>query len=154
MENHANPVLKLIAEIALALLVIGVVVGIVLFAVSKANTLTNEITKTTDSVLETKFTQYDGENITGANVLNLIKTTYSEDNEVYILVKNKSNSTGVYYCYKADLTKFTAAEQSAAIKKARSKADTGCYITPSGKFSGEVVRNSNDTIVGLIFTQE
>ena len=154
MENEANPVLKLIAGIGLVLVVIGVVVGIVMFAKGKANELTNEIAKTTDSLLESKFTQYDGENITGANVLNLIKTTYSEDNEVYILVKNKSNSTGVYYCYKADLTKFTAAEQSAAIKKAQSKADTRCYITPSGKFSGEVVRNSNDTIVGLIFTQE
>lgn len=154
MENETNPVLKLIAGISIVLVVIGVIVGIVMFATNKANTLTDEIAKTTDSLLETKYTQYDGNTITGANLLNLIKTTYSEGDEIYILVKNNSNKTGVYYCCKADLAPLTSNEQSTAVKNAQTKSNTGCYITPSGKFGGAVIKDANDSIIGLVFTQE
>lgn len=153
MENEANPVIKFMAGIALVLVVVGIITGIVIATSKKAQTLSDEINKTADNLLETKYTQYDGEAISGSSLLNLIKTTYSDDDEIYIQVKTKANTSGVSYVCDSTPKKLEATAEKALIKDATTKSHNN-YITPTAKFMGEVIRNSNEAIIGLVFEQQ
>lgn len=153
MENEANPVIKFLLGVALVLFVGGIIVGVVMNAGKKAQNLSDEITKTTDNLLDTKYTQYDGESISGSNVLNLIKSTYSDDDEIYIQVKTKSNSTGVFYVCDSTPKKLDSSAEKNLIKDATTKSSNN-YITPNKKFLGEVIRNQNDAIIGIVFEQQ
>lgn len=153
MENEANPVLKLIASIVIVLLIIATIVGIVMFAISKANSLTDSVNEEVDKVLEAKYTQYDGEVISGSNLLNVIKTTYSDTEPVYIQVKTISNTSGVYYVCDSSAKPLDDATERNLIKDARTKSNNN-YIAPTGKFYGEVQKNANGAIIGIVFTQQ
>lgn len=153
MENEGNPVLKFIAGIVLVLVIIGCIAGIVIFAVSKANTLTDDVNEQMDKIMETKYTQYDGEVISGSNLLNVIKTSYSDTEPIFIQVKTLSNTSGVYYVCDSTATPLDEATERNLIKAAKTKSDNN-YIAPTGKFYGEVQRNKNGGIIGIVFTQQ
>lgn len=153
MENEANPVLKLIASIVIVLVIIAAIFGIVMFAISKANTLTDSVSEEVDKMMETEYTQYDGETISGANLVNLIKRTYSDTDPIYILVKTKANTTGVYYVCDSSATRLADTTERTLVANSKKKSDNN-YIAPTGKFYGEVQRNANGAIIGIIFTQQ
>lgn len=102
---------------------------------------------------ETEFTQFEGEVVKGSAVLNEISTIYSADKNVYVTVKTTSDTTGKTYCYSTSLVKNTSAAQSTLITNAKDKTKPEC-ISPNGDFLGEIIRNGNGDIIGLIFTQQ
>ena len=153
MENEANPVLKLIASIVIVLVIIAAIFGIVMFAISKANTLTDSVSEEVDKMMETEYTQYDGETISGANLVNVIKRVYSDSDPIYIKVCTKSNTSGVYYVCDASVNRLNESTERTLVANSKKKSDSN-YIAPTGKFYGEVQRNANGAIVGIIFTQQ
>lgn len=153
MENETNPVLKLIAGIVLVLVIIGVIFGIVMFATNKAESLTTEIDNTVNTMMETKYTKYDGEVSSGNTVLNLIKTSYSTGDTIYIKVSTLSDTAGKTYVCDASLSLLTEANQATLVKNAKDKTKNE-YINPAGNFAGKVVKNSNGAIIGIEFTQQ
>lgn len=151
--DSSNKVISIIAAIAIILLIIMFAFGIVTFAINKGNNLTNEISENIDSMMETEYTMYDGEVISGSNVTNLISNTFSSSDNVYILVKTKANSSGVYYVCNADGERLESSVERNLVKNSKTKTNDN-YITPTGKFYGEIMRNENGAIVGIVFTQQ
>lgn len=153
MEEGGNRTILIIAGIAIVLLVITFGYGIVKFAISKGNTLTNKISENIDSVLESNLTQYDGEQISGSNVLNVIKNLESGSDDVYVKVITLANSGGTFYVCDSSNNRIDTAQERTLLKNARTKTNNN-YITPSAYFEGEVIRNANNAIVGIVFTQQ
>lgn len=149
----ANKVLMIIAEIAAVMLVIVFGFFAVKFAIDKGKGIVNEAGETIDTTLETKYTMYDGEIISGSNVVNVISTTFSSSDNVYILVKTKENPSGVYYVCDSDCERLDSDAERTLVRNSKTKTSAN-YITPTGKFYGEVMRNDNEAIVGIVFTQE
>ena len=155
MEESSNKVIFIIVGIAIVLLVVGFGVLVVRSALVKGNNLTNSINDKMDNVLETTYTQWEGEIISGTQVLNVVNETYNSTDPICIIVVTKSGPTTITYCCNnvTNLTKNTSASQATLVNNAKNKANAA-YITPTGKFLGSVQRNANDTIVSVTFTQQ
>lgn len=96
---------------------------------------------------ESKYTTYDGESVTGSEVINFIKQ--NEGGDVQIEVINGSGSA-VYVCGE-DLIAFSTTEEAELIKKAKTKTDPA-YIHPNRMYYGTVVRDENTSaILKVIF---
>lgn len=96
---------------------------------------------------ESKYTTYDGEFVTGSEVINFIKQ--NEGGDVQIEVINGSGSA-VYVCGE-DLIAFSTTEEAELIKKAKTKTDPA-YIHPNRMYYGTVVRDENTSaILKVIF---
>lgn len=155
MEESSNKVLFIIVGIVAVLLVISFGFLVVRSALAKGNNLTNAVNDKMDNVLESTFTQWEGETISGTQVLNVINETYTSTDPICIIVVTKSGPTTVTYCCDAvgTLNKLASATQANLISNAKNKANAA-YVTPTGKFLGTVQRNANDTIVSVTFTQQ
>lgn len=153
MENEANPVVKFMIGLVLVLFVGGVIIGIVTLMTKKAQSVGDEALAITDNLLETKYTQYDGESISGSNLLNLIKQSYADSEEMYICVKTTANTGGVFYVCDQSATRLPDTTQKTLVKDATTKSNSN-YITPTKKFLGSVDRNTNGAIIGITFEQQ
>lgn len=153
MEESSNKVLYIIVGIVAVLLVISFGFLLIRSALEKGNVLTNSVNDKMDNILESQYTQYEGTEVSGSQVLNLINETYTASDFVYITVTTKAGTTTTYVCDATTLDKFTSSAQSTLITNAKDKAHNN-YITPTGKFVGTVVRNTNQAIVGITFQQK
>lgn len=151
--DSSNKILFIIGGIAIALGILTFAFFILNFSTEKGNDLTNEITAGVDNMMESKYTMYDGDTVSGSAVVNMISSTYSSDDNVYILVKTNANASGVYYVCDSNNERHDSDSQRNLMKNAKTKSHNN-YITPTGKFYGEVIRNANGAIVGLTFTQQ
>ena len=102
---------------------------------------------------------YDGTSVSGSEVLNVLRKYDGET--IGILVKNSSNSSGAAYNYtinfeSGSVTRGELGSKTTANKytDARNVQNTSVYINPTGRFAGNVVRNSNGSVIGLVFAQE
>lgn len=165
MEESSNVSIRLFAGIIITLLVISL--GFVIYRASKSGTgnAVNQINQLNDQLTESKYTDYDGQTLTGTQVISLIDS-YAGD-IISVEVKTLSNTTGVKYYYdgassggsgadeKWELTTNASGEpQKAAgdLKNAKKKASTD-YISPNGSFECKVIRNKNNAITCVRFTQ-
>jgi tartrate dehydratase beta subunit/fumarate hydratase class I family protein len=104
---------------------------------SKMNHFSTEIS-------ESDFTKYDGLEITGNDVINLIKKhlgeySVTEKGPIYIYVKT-SKTENKYY-------------NESGIQNIQNFTSTN-YISPLGKFVGNIVRDANKVIIGMEFVQK
>ena len=107
----------------------------------------NDITKTTVTVEESKFTQYDGAEITGSQVVSAITSLKGEN--VYVSVDNGKSVS--YYLWDATLR----TENPTKIKELSNKKNLSTYANPSSTFLGEVIRdNDTDAIIGISFVKQ
>ena len=58
-----------------------------------------------------------------------------------------------YYNYSLDSSENNIENKSSASVADAKKASNVNYINPSGKFAGELIKDSNDSIIGICFTQ-
>lgn len=137
-----------------AVVVLAVALILVAFKVKDSST------KTIDSAIaqnnsfstelvESKFTQYDGQTVTGSDVINAIKSLKGE--VVCVIVNNGKQET--QYLYNASLTQDLTDDLSAMLKEAKNKQNMNKYINPAATFDGEIIRDSDtDAITGIRFT--
>lgn len=126
----------------------------------QANAIGTQITDKVNNALELTYTQYDGKVISGADVVNVIKDTYAASDYIQVVV---DTNAGAAVAFVTDRTidaatagpgaKVSQATYSGLIANAEDKTN-GNYIQPTGKFKGEILRDSNKTIVQLKFTQQ
>lgn len=161
MEESSNKVLYIIVGIVAVLLVISFGFLIIRSALEKGNNLTTAVNDKMDNVLESQYTQYDAATISGSQVLNIISEVWSQTDRIAIRVVNKGGNTTTY-CNAGTYTAagsatlgtdLTNSAQSTAVTAAKTKGNAA-YITPTGKFLGEVCRDSNEAIVMISFTQQ
>ena len=153
------------------LLIVGIIVACLLGAFvfstitsqrqqgSKALSQTEQMGVALD---ESKITIYDGQTVTGSQVLSAI--TILKDQPVVLCVDNGSG-TNTPYIYTSQVawsaddasmdsigTKMTASQLSDAIIKAQNPTERTTYITPSAQFIGKVIRDKDtNAITALCF---
>ena len=143
---------------------IGITVIIVLLVSSLAFLLYNSGKDTADNALkdlnemneileESKYTYYENLTITGNQVTSLVNKYNGDD--VFVQVITKTQTSGTYYNY-SDRTltaKIDTATQSERLSNMTIKGSSN-YVNPNGKFKCTIYRDANDTIMGIIFTQQ
>lgn len=110
----------------------------------------NEINRLNTEFSESDKTIYDGAIISGSEVISAIKKMKKQNVGVCV----KTNQSNNYYCFIFDEDTGTLGEKSNSEYKMSTKSDSSEYINPYASFEGKIVRDSNDVITGLIFSQE
>lgn len=153
MEDSPNIVVRIVIGLVLTLLVGAFAFFIFRTVKSTGDDVTNQVTAKMTAALEAQYTAYEGTTVTGSEVINLINDTYAGQEPIYITVCTNLDAGGKTYCYSTALAKISSTTESTLVQSAKDKSKDE-YITPNGQFVGTVVRNDNNAIVGLKFTQK
>jgi hypothetical protein len=105
---------------------------------------------------ETEFTMYEDQEVSGSEVVNVVRKY--DDERMGVFVRTGKDSSGEWYInnisgissndYIGEIT--TGGENvSKMIDESNNE-----YVNPNGKFLGKVIRNENDSIIGLYFVQQ
>ncbi len=100
---------------------------------------------------DTSKTMYDNTEVSGSEVINVIRKFADETVGIKVVTKKGSAS---YYNYKFDEKNGDLSGESDADYKSAQIATSASYINPTGRFLGSIVRDANGTITGLTFTQQ
>lgn len=149
MENSLKG-LVLAAGTIITCIVIGLGFYIAREARDTASSGAGQINKLNAEFSDTSKTMYEGTEVSGSEVLNVIRKF--QDEAVGIMVK--TNKSSAYYIYQFDLTSGELSGKTNQDYKVAQNELHVNYINPNGRFEGGVVRDNNGTITGLTFTQK
>lgn len=135
--------IQLLGTIIGGILLVGAIIALVTFVITKVNSAKEQMGNEADSALEYQYLQYDGDVVTGSDVLTAI--TKFKNDTIYICVDNGLSTT--YYNLDASL------QPANKVSFAKNKTDLNHYINPSTKFEG-LVNYDNGVIVGITFTKQ
>lgn len=148
MENATKAIL-LGAGIVITLVLVSLGFLLLNGATGTVDTQLTDMESQKQQALEQKYTKYDGKTVNGSEVLNALKEF--KDDEICLRVITNKATTDYYYKLKSD----NALESGGSDDLGPAKEKTeNQYINPSAKFEAEVVRDSNDTITGIVFDQQ
>lgn len=146
-DDNSSKIILTIVVVAIACLVGGLLFWIYDAGKESVTGSVNDITKTTARVEESKFTQYDGAEITGSQVVSAV-TSFKGEN-IYVSVDNGRAVT--YYLWDENFT----TENPTKIKELSNKKNLSTYANPSSSFLGEVIRDRDtEAIVGISFVKQ
>lgn len=152
--DRITEIILIAAGIILVLLVIFFGFRAYKAANQKGEETIAKLDETYNDMLESRYTQFHGEFVSGGSVLNFIKDCENKEEGIYITVKTNKNGGGVTYVYDTSGTKIQSTTELTLIKNAKNRQHAD-YINPGQMFYGEVIRDaSNKAIIGLIFTEE
>lgn len=122
------------------------------------NSGTEKINTIVSSVAEFDYMSYDGASISGKTLVDLIKETVADAQELSIAVQtyvNYKKTTPVTIYYNKVLTaNYSLDTAGAATTLNQSSKSSDSYIAPSGSFLGKVLKNPNDEVTGILFVQK
>jgi len=146
-ESNQNEIIKIVAGLVITFLIISLAFVIYRAGKASSDTALEGLDEMTTTLNETKYTDYNGQTITGNQVQALLNS-WSND-EVAVEVKTKSGSD-VWYNYTDDSL---SSKSTADVTEASKKTSTN-YVNPSGKFLCTVNRNANNVITSVVFEQQ
>lgn len=145
MENSLKGLL-LAAGTVITCIIIGLGFYIAREARDTASSGAGQINRLNAEFMESDKVMYDGIQVSGSEVVNVINKF--KNDELCIEVKTKKSSTTYGY------TNTSLTEKSSHSIKETQNLKGNNYINPNGLFLGEVIRDTNNVIVGLLFTQQ
>lgn len=149
MDNSLKGLI-LAAGVIITCLIVGIGFYISREASAAATNGTGQISRMNKEVAESDKVMYDGLDVTGSEVINAINKYKSED----ISVKVETKKSTVYYNrLLTDSDKELGGESSASVKNAQT-ITSAYYINQKAQFTGEILRDVNDTIIGISFVQQ
>lgn len=115
-----------------------------------------QISKLNAEFNESDKVMYDGLKVSGSEVINVINKFRNNTLAIKVVTKRNTN----FYNYKIDTNGSPADDTNSALGS-RSQTDVKDaqspesihYINPNAQFIGDVVRDVNNVIIGIIFTQ-
>lgn len=147
-------------------LIIGVSVIIVCIVCSLAlymskqgktaiNTGTNQYNKMLEEYQDLGKAMYDGLEVSGDEVENLITRVVTQKEYVAVRVKTRA-SEYVCYNYYYDEAKNEISNQADMpyLTQVVTNKGADCYINPQADFLGKVIKNANGTIICIEFVQQ
>jgi len=156
MENATKAII-IAASVLITMAIVSI--GFAVFKVGQSWGILGkgEIEKTLIKALEEKYMQYDGLNVNGFVVLNVIKEcedSADEDKVGVCVVTGVGGTTHTnWYVFDAsDIDHPTSA--STKIEDARNINKPETYINPAGKFLGKVEKDNNKKIAAITFVQQ
>ncbi len=145
MGENLSEGLRIVFTVVLSCLVIGFGFTIWTTVKEAGNTGITDVNSTITMMDESKYTDYDAAEITGSEVINVIKRF--QNNEIYIGVDVGSGMVGYIY------SDSSLSSEGADLSTARDKTSS-TYISPNAKFIGKVVRDdTTNAILGIEFTK-
>ena len=149
MENSLKG-LMLAAGIIITCIIISLGFYIAREAADTASAGTGQINELQAQFSDTSKTMYDNTKVSGSEVINVIRK-FSEDS---LGVKVVTKKASTYYIYNFNDTDGSLKTKSTTDYKSAQDATKENYINPTGRFLGQVVRDVNGVITGIVFTQE
>ena len=150
--NNALKGLILAAGVIITCLVIGLGFYISREANAAATNGIGQISRMNKEFSEQDKVMYDGLEVTGSEVINAINK-YKNEN-IAIKVITKKNTDGVYYNnYLTNNDKEIGGTSNESVIEAQ-KISNPNYINQKAQFRGSIIRDKNDTIIGIEFTQQ
>lgn len=144
--TDATKILLMAATIIITCIIIAIGFSVARSAEKLGRNAGIQISRLDKDISESGLMAFDKTVVNGSEVVNLIKEIlgeyeYPSESPVYIYVKTSIGE----YTHKnnkhfADIRNFSL--------------NNGIYIKPTGKFLGEVKRNANDVIEGIVFVQQ
>lgn len=115
-----------------------------------------QISKLNAEFNESDKVMYEGLRVSGSEVVNVINK-FSNHSMAVLVETNKSRNFYHYILEESrdesgELAPMLGAKSNLDIKTAQSPENSG-YINPNAQFLGDVVRDVNHVIIGIIFTQ-
>lgn len=153
MSGNLRTVIMIIAVVVLTLLIVTLGFNFYKTGKSTADTAQNELSNFNTTLVESKYTDYEGRTVLGNEVISFLNT--NANTEIAIQVVTASGSNKIYNYATIDMTGDPTDTQTnnTAIAAAKKKGDA-TYINPNGKFECTLNRDANSTITGIIFTQQ
>lgn len=152
MENSLKA-LFLAAAVAVTLTVITMGFFILKQAQGITKSASEKMNQVGVQIDEAEFTMYDQTEVSGTEVVNVVRK-YKED-RFGVYVKTLKNS-GVWlgYTITEDAGVYTIGSESSTTIAQLISDDHTNYINPNGQFKGVIIRNANGSIIGLKFSQK
>ena len=151
--SNALKLLLLAAGTIVTCIVISVGFYIARQAKDTAYTASGNINNLTSEFLESDKTMYEGVAIPGSEVLNII-TKYKTDTLSIVVTTKSGNTTYYNYSVSGAEGKYTLGGTTSSNIQEAKKVTSDTYINPTKQFSGTVLRDANDAIVGIMFAQQ
>ncbi len=149
MDNSLKGLI-LAAGVIITCLVVGIGFYISREASAAATNGTGQISRMNKEVAESDKVMYDGLAVTGSEVVNAINKYKSED----IAVKVTTKKSSVYYNRILTNSDKELGNVSNASVKDTQTITSSYYINQKAQFNGEILRDVNDTIIGISFVQQ
>ncbi len=162
--DNVTKIIMIVAGVILTLLI--VVVGFNFYTTTKnaGDVAMNDVTDMSNMLNESKFTNIEGQTLSGSQVQSYLNTFSREEVSIAVI----TNSGGPFYFnYTSSINATTTEAEvdftskitansgtSYANNNAVSKKSEACYVNPSGQFDCSLVRNTNGVIVGVVFDQQ
>ena len=108
-----------------------------------------QISKLNAEFIESDKMIYDSTQVSGSEVINVIRKFKSETVGVTVVTKKTTSN----YNYTIDESAKTIAKASIDEYKAGKEPTEMDYINPTARFEGSVIRDVNGTIIGIKFIQ-
>lgn len=147
MENSLKGLL-LAAGTIITCIVIGLGFYIAREARDTAAGGAGQISKLNAEFNESDKVMYDGLEVSGSEVINVINKFKNSNIGIRVATKK----TTVSYIHLLNDNQTLGGSSNASVKDAQ-KSENQNYINPNAQFFGEVIRDLNNTIIGIIFTQ-
>lgn len=157
-------------ENSLKMLMIGAAVAITLAVITSGffilrqgqgilKSSTSKISQISSDIEETEFTIYEDQEVSGSEVVNVVRKY--DDKRIGIFVATGKDTNGAWYINDIDGTNFSSGDYVGEISSGNAggieqliETSDDEYVNPNGRFLGKVIRNENDSIIGLAFTQQ
>lgn len=149
MENSLKGLL-LAAGTIITCVIIGLGFYIAREARDTAANGAGQISKLNAEFNESDKVIYDGLKVSGSEVINVINKFKNET--ISIQVTTKKGTT--YYNYSLNSDGTALGNEGGASIKAAQDSTSGTYINPNEQFLGVVIRDVNNTIIGISFLQQ
>jgi len=143
--------------IAAGIVITLIVITIAFFILNQGqNTTKNaiaKIDKINNQMSEADITMYDGLEVSGTDVINAVNKFKSDKTRLAIKVATNRNTTGAWFLFNGTTKDNLTVAPATSMTDATDPANAA-YITPNGRFTGVVDRDTNGTIATLTFTQK
>lgn len=111
-----------------------------------------QITKLNAEFDESDKVMYDGLPVRGSEVINVVNKFKNEELSIVVNTKKSSNQYGRAITIGSNNVSELGSRVSNSIKTAQN-IDSANYINQNAQFVGEILRDANNTIVGIRFVQ-
>lgn len=109
----------------------------------------NQINRLNAEFLESDKTIYDGATVSGSEVINVIKRFADEKLSIYV----KTNKSSTFYGYTLNMENGNITGESNNSISIAYNEENSAYINPYANFKGMLIRDENNVITGISFTQ-
>lgn len=123
---------------------------------SKADSAVSSVDSVYEEISNEEFTRYEGTDVSGSEVLSIIKRYDGKEIGVIVTINAGSTTTSTCYCtglsYSSGVASYNTSTTLGTLAAAKDITNTGHYINPTKRFIGSVLKDSAGNIIGLHFT--